>query len=119
MPLVSPSPLDVSVEGRRGTKARKNAAPSDKVRPIQTTLKSTVKSAALTEKRSAYFDSIVRIRAATSMPARPPLPESTRPSASSDRRKAAELAPSAAWIDNSASRRTVRARNRFATLEQA
>src|SRR5262249_1028163 len=119
MLLMSPSPLEVSGEGRRGTNARKTAAASDRANPIQSTLKSTVRSAALTEYCSAYFDSTPTIGRATSIPGKPPLRHRTRPSASSDRRKAAELAPSAAWTDKSDSRRTARARKRFATLEQA
>ena len=56
---------------------------------------------------------------ALSTPSAAPAPQSSRLSASSVRRNAPVLAPSAARIASSPSRRTVRARIRFATFEHA
>ncbi len=56
---------------------------------------------------------------ALNTPSNAPAPQSNRLSASRVRRRAAVPAPSAARMANSFSRRTVRARIRFATLEQA
>ena len=56
---------------------------------------------------------------AVRMPRAAPAPQSSRLSARSVRRRAAVLAPRAARIASSPSRRTVRARIRLATLEQA
>ncbi len=56
---------------------------------------------------------------ATITPSAAPAPHKIRLSASSVRRKSPAFAPSASRIDNSPSRRTVRASTRFATFEQA
>src|SRR5882724_1874917 len=82
-------------------------------------LKSSVISVARTEKREAYRASKFTIGTAMSTPANPPLPHKIKLSASSERRIAAGVAPSAERIANSDSLRTVRARIRFATFEHA
>ena len=53
VPLVSAGPRERSSEGRRGAKARNTAAANAKAKPVQSKLKSTVRSAARTEKRKA------------------------------------------------------------------
>ena len=78
-----------------------------------------MRSSARTEKRDAYRASTATIGCAIATPSTAPVPQSTRLSASSVRRSVAALAPSAARTASSDSRRTVRARIRFATFEQA
>ena len=87
--------------------------------PTHSRLESTVRSSARTEKRDAYRARIATIGRAISTPENAPAPQSSRLSASSVRRSAPVLAPSAARIASSPSRRTDRARIRFATFEQA
>ena len=82
-------------------------------------LESTVKSSALTENLEAYRARIDTIGRALNTPSSAPAPHNRRLSASSVRRSDALLAPSAARIPSSASRRIVRARIRLATLEHA
>ncbi len=52
-PLVSAGPRELSSEGRRGAKARNTAAANANAKPIQSKLRSTVRSAAFTENRNA------------------------------------------------------------------
>ena len=87
--------------------------------PNHTRLKSSFSPSARTEKRAAYRPSTATIGQASSSAASTPLPHSTRLSASSERRSAAVLAPSAERTASSDSRRTVRASTRLATFEHA
>ena len=102
-----------------GTKASSVAESSARPTPIQSMLASTVTSSARTEKRAAYCDSTATIGLAISTPITAPVPHSSRLSASRVRRSALARAPSAARTASSPSRRTERARIRFATFEHA
>ena len=119
LPPESPSPLVALVDGRRGTNASNTAAAIASPTPTQSRPASTVKSSARTENRDAYCASTPTIGPAIAMPSTAPPPHNTRLSASSVRRSAALLAPSAARMASSPSRRTDLARIRFATFEQA
>ena len=119
LPLDSPSPLAASADGSRGTNASSTAAASASTTPTQSRLESTVRSSARTEKRGAYRASTATIGRAMSTPSTAPAPQSSRLSASSVRRSAPMPAPSAARMASSPSRRTDRARIRFATFEHA
>ena len=116
-PLVSAKPRDASVDGSRGTKASRTAATIARPTPTHNRLASSVKSSARTEKRAAYFASTATIGCAIATPSTAPLPQRIRLSASSVRRSVPLLAPSAARTASSPSRRTLRARIRFATFE--
>ena len=74
---------------------------------------------ARTEKRDGVAAEHVDHGTARSSAATTPLPQRTTLSASRERRNTAVLAPSAERTASSGSRRTVRARTRLATLEQA
>src|SRR5439155_1015351 len=87
--------------------------------PNLSRLASSVRSRARTEKRAAYRASTATIGCAIATPSSAPLPQSSTLSASSVRRSVDALAPSAARTASSDSRRTLRARIRFATFEQA
>ena len=117
--LERPMPLVASDDGSRGTNARSTAAAIARLTPTQSSVESTVTSSARTEKRAAYCDSMATIGLAMSTPRVAPAPQSSRLSASSVRRSAPALAPSAARTASSPSRRTDRARIRLATFEQA
>ena len=119
LPLPRPMPRDVPADGRRGTNASSTAATTASAAPTQSRLESTVRSSARTEKREAYRARMATIGCAISTPSAAPAPHSSRLSASSVRRSAPVLAPSAARIASSPSRRTVRARTRLATFEHA
>ena len=119
LPFDRPKPFDASADGSRGTNASRTAATSARPTPTHSRLASTVRSSARTEKRAAYRASTATIGRAISTPSIAPAPQSTRLSASSVRRSAPVLAPSAARTASSPSRRTERARIRFATFEQA
>ena len=119
LPLERLTALVASAPGRRGTKASSTAASAARPTPTHSRLESTVRSSARTENRDAYWARIATIGRAISTPRTAPAPQSTRLSASSVRRSAEVLAPSAARTASSPSRRTDRARIRFATLEQA
>ncbi len=95
--------------------AAANASPA----PTQSMLQSTVRSRARTEKREAYRARTLTIGPAISSPIEAPATHSSRLSANRVRRRAMVLAPSAARMPSSLSRRTVRARIRLATLAQA
>ncbi len=110
---------DVSADGSRGTNARRTAAARASPAPTHSTLASTVRSSARTEKRAAYRARIATIGCAIVTPSAAPAPQSSRLSASRARRSAHVLAPSAARTASSPSRRTDRARIRLATFEQA
>src|ERR1035438_5612395 len=112
-------PFDRSPDGRRGTNARSTAATNASPAPTHSMLESTVRSSARTEKRDAYRARIATMGRALSTPSAAPAPQSRRHSAKRTRRSAAVLAPSAARITSSPSRRIVRAKIRLATLEQA
>jgi hypothetical protein len=78
-----------------------------------------VRSSARTENRAAYFDSTATMGCALATPSAAPVVHRIRLSASNVRRSAGRLAPRAARIASSDSRRTDRARIRLATFEQA
>jgi hypothetical protein len=120
-PLESANPWRdvVSVDGSRGTNASSTAAVIASPTPIQSRLASSVRSSARTLKRAAYLPSTATIGCAMATPSTAPVPQRSRLSASSVRRSVAALAPSAARTASSDSRRTLRARIRFATFEQA
>jgi hypothetical protein len=118
-PLEMPIPVDASAEGSRGTNARSTAATSASDTPTHSSVASTVRSRARTEKRAAYRARMATMGRARRTPRSAPAPQSTRLSARSVRRSAPALAPRAARIASSPSRRTDRARIRFATFEQA
>ena len=119
LPFERPKPLAASDEGSRGTNARSTAAASARLTPTHSRLESTVTSSARTEKRAAYRDRSVTIGRAISTPSTAPAPHSSRLSASSVRRSSHGRAPSAARTASSPSRRTERARIRFAMFEHA
>ncbi len=112
-------PCDASDDGRRGTKARSTDATAASTTPTQSKLASSVRSRARTENRAAYRPSTDTIGWAISTPTIAPVTHTTRLSASNVFLSAALLAPRAARIASSDSRRTDRARIRFATFEQA
>ena len=118
-PLESANPCDASAEGSRGTKASRTAATIARPTPTHSRLASSVRSSARTEKRAAYLPSTATIGCAIATPSTAPVPQRSRLSASSVRRSVAVLAPSAARTASSDSRRTLRARIRFATFEHA
>ncbi len=119
LPLAWLNPFELSAEGSRGINANKTAATSASSAPTHNMLESTVRSSARTENREAYRDRIATIGRALITPSNAPAPHNKRLSASSTRRNDAVLAPSAARIDSSPSRRTVRARIKLATFEHA
>ena len=119
LPVERPRPFDESADGSRGTNASSTAAATASTTPTQSTVASTVTSSARIENRAAYRDSTDTIGRATSTASIAPAPHRSRLSASSVRRSAVALAPSAARTASSPSRRTDRARIRFATFEQA
>ena len=92
---------------------------SARLTPTHSRLESTVTSSARTENREAYCASTATIGRATSTPRAAPTPHSSRLSTSSVRRRAPAVAPSEARMASSPSRRTERARMRFATFEHA
>ena len=100
-------------------KANRTAATMASSAPTHNMLESTVRSSARTEKRDAYFDKIATIGRALMTPSSAPAPHNKRLSASKTRRNDAVLAPSAARIESSPSRRTVRAKIKLAALEHA
>ena len=87
--------------------------------PTHRSATSSVRSSARTENLEAYRDRTDTIGCAMTMPRTAPLPQRTRLSASSVRRSALRLAPSALRTANSGSRFTLRASTRFATFEHA
>ena len=119
LPAERPGPVAASADGSRGTNARSTAATTASTAPTQSSVASTVTSARAP--RSARRSAPARSPSAGPPGCRAPrpTPQSTRLSASSVRRSAAGLAPSAARTASSPSRRTDRARIRFATFEQA
>ena len=119
LPLERPSPCEESADGRRGTNAKSTAAMTASAAPTHSMLESTVSSSARTEKREAYRARMATMGRALSTPSAAPAPQSRRLSASRTLRSAPLVAPSAARIDSSPSRRTVRDRIRFATFEHA
>src|SRR5438552_155986 len=119
LPLERLIPCEESADGRRGTKASNTAATTASAAPIQSILESTVRSSARTENREAYRAMMSTMGRALSTPRVAPAPQSSRLSASRTRRSAPVVAPSAARIDSSPSRWTVRERIRLATFEQA
>ena len=119
LPLERPDIFPLPADGRRGTNAKNTAATTASAAPIQSRLESTVRSSARTENREAYRARMATIGRALSTPSVAPAPQSRRLSASSVRRSAPVLAPSAERIASSPSRRTVRASIRLATLEHA
>ena len=116
---LTPSPFAASDDGRRGTKASRIAAASASPTPTHSRLASTVRSSARTENRAAYRARTATIGRARATPTIAPAPQSSRLSASSVRRSAQRLAPRAARIASSPSRRTDRARIKLATFEHA
>ena len=118
-PLDRPNPCEAAVDGRRGTNASRIDAARARPTPTHSRLASSVRSRARTEKRAAYRASTATIGCAIATPSSAPLPQSSTLSASSVRRSVDALAPSAARTASSDSRRTLRARIRFATFEQA
>ena len=119
LPAARPLPVGDCADGSRGTYASSTAAAIASDAPTQSRLESTVTSSARTEKRAAKLATIATIGRASSTPRMAPAPQSTRLSASSVRRNAPRLAPRAARTASSPSRRTDRARIKFATFEQA
>ncbi len=119
LPFDRPIPFEASADGRRGTSAKSTAATTASAAPTQSMLESTVRSSARTEKREAYRARMSTIGRALSTPSVAPAPQSRRLSASKTRRSAPVVAPSAARIDSSPSRRTVRDRIKLATFEHA
>jgi hypothetical protein len=119
LPPASPRPLAASADGSRGTNASSTAAANASSTPTQTTVISTVTSSARTEKRAAYRPRIDTIGCAMMTPRMAPVPHNSRLSASSVRRSAVRVAPSAARTASSPSRLTDRARIRLAMFEQA
>ena len=119
LPLDRLRPLDVPADGKRGTNAKITAATMARAAPTHSRLLSTLKSSARTEKREAYRARMATIGCALITPSSAPALQSRRLSASSMRRSAPLLAPSAARIASSPSRRTVRVRIKLATLEHA
>ena len=117
--LASPNPVGPVDEGSRGTYASRTAAAIARPAPTHKSVSSTVTSSARTEKRAAYRATIETIGCASTTPRIAPAPHNTRLSASSVRRKAPLLAPSAARTASSPSRRTDRARIRLAMFEHA
>ena len=118
-PLARPRPAGASGDGSRGTYASSTAAAMASAAPTQSTLVSIVTSSARTEKRAANCATTATSGRANAMPSTAPAVQSTRLSASSVRRSAPGPAPSAARTASSPSRRTDRARIRFATFEHA
>ena len=119
LPLAMFNPFAASAEGNRGTNASSTAATSASNAPTHSMLESTVKSSARTENRDAYRAKIATIGRALNTPINAPAPHSSKLSASSVRRSEPVVAPSAARIESSPSRRTVRAKIKFAAFEQA
>ena len=119
LPAASPSPWGTRDDGSRGTNASRVAARTASPAPTQSMLESMVRSCARTENRDAYCARTATSGLAMKMPRVAPATHSSRLSANRRRRKSSVLAPSAARMASSFSRRTVRARIRFATFEQA
>ena len=119
LPLARFMPFDALAEGKRGTNAKITAAITASATPTQSMLTSTVKSSARMEKREAYRARMVTSGCAMITPISAPAPQSSRLSANNMRRSDQVFAPSAARMESSPSRRTVRARIRLATFEQA
>ena len=119
LPLDRPRPAAASADGSRGMKASSTDEISARPTPTHSSVLSTVRSSARTEKRDAYRAITDSIGRAISTPSAAPAPHSNTLSASRVRRNAPALAPSAARTASSPSRRTERARIRLATFEHA
>ena len=120
LPLESPEPFDASAEGSRGTNASSTAEIIARPTPTHSTLASTVRSSARTEKRDAYRARTATIRRAidhAEQRARAAEQQAFREQRPAERAGARRRAPRG-W-PSSLRRRTDRARIRFATLEHA
>ena len=120
LPLDRPSPLDASADGQprnEGQQHRRDERERD-ADPEQARVDGQVERANR-EARRVPRQHRRPSAARSATPRMAPAPQSSRLSASSVRRSAPALAPSAARIASSPSRRTERARIRLATFEHA